>query len=124
MAGSPTDQVLEHPQPFLRLLAIDIHQMREVAFVPDHAEQGLLQFCAARAGGLPDGVDIGGVHLGVADDADSLDGVELLCREAKQTRLEVPGDAIVRDRALQAIPKKRIVQPVAPGAEAVQRHGV
>jgi len=83
--GIASNQILKDAQAFLGLVAIDIHQMREATFIPNHAEQCLFQFLAAPAGRLPDGVDISGVHLGIADDADLLDGLELLRGEAKQT---------------------------------------
>lgn len=65
-----------------------IHQMRETNFVPDHAKKGLFQFPAARATCLRDGVDIGGIHLSIADDADMLDGLEFLPGKAEQTALK------------------------------------
>jgi len=67
-------------------------------------------------------VNVGGVHLGIADDTDLLDGFELLPGEAKETGLEVAGDAVIRHRILQAITEKRIIQPVATGAEALEGH--
>jgi hypothetical protein len=65
------------------------------------------------------GVDVGRVHLGVADDTNLLGGLELLPGEAKETGLEVAGDAVVGDRTLQPVPEKRIIQPVATGAETI-----
>lgn len=65
----------------------------------------------------------GGVHLGVADPTNTLDGFELLGGEADQTGLKTTGDAAARHRALQAILEKRIIQPVATGTEALESPG-
>lgn len=93
--------------------------MGEVAAVPDHAEEGVRQLGAAWTDGLTDGVDVGGVYFRVTDDTDMLDGFDLLGGEAEEAGLEIAGDTVIRDRVLQTTAKKRIIQPVATGTEAV-----
>jgi hypothetical protein len=67
-------------------------------------------------------VNIGRIDIGVANDPNSLDRLQLVRCQPQQARLKITGDAIIRDRVLQTIREERVVKTLATGAETVNAH--
>jgi hypothetical protein len=76
------EQIVENLKAALGRRAMEVHDLRKLAIVPNHAEEFVFQFFAPCAGGHADRMNVFGAEVGIADDADAREPAPLsfLCR--------------------------------------------